>query len=234
MPLPVLETPTYELTVPSTKKKVKFRPFLVKEEKILMIAQETNDQKAMLGAMKDIIEACTFGELNGNNLAIYDLEFIFLKLRGKSVGENVELSLKCYNCEHPNPVNINVDNIKVKYPKKKVNNNIKLTDDIGITLKHPCVNDLDKLSGADSTIDEMMSMISMGIDSIYDSNQSHHHSDITPKEMNDFIDSLNRKQLESITEYFESTPKVSESIKFECPECGTKNEKIVEGAQSFF
>jgi len=234
MPLPVLETPTYELTVPSTKKKVKFRPFLVKEEKILMIAQESQDQKEMLSAMKNIIEACTFGELNGGNLAIYDLEFIFLKLRAKSVGENVELTLKCEKCEHPNVVDINVDDIKVKYPKKKENNNIKLTDDVGIILKHPCVNDLDKLKVGDNTIDEMMSMISMSIDSVYDSNQSHHHTDITPKELNTFIDSLNRNQLELITNYFDASPKIRETIKFECPECSTKNEKIVEGAQSFF
>tara|TARA_R110000851_G_scaffold228402_1_gene381130 strand:- start:163 stop:867 length:705 start_codon:yes stop_codon:yes gene_type:complete len=234
MPLPVLETPTYELTVPSTKQKIKFRPFLVKEEKILMIAQETENQKEMLSAMKNIIEACTFGELNGGNLAIYDLEFIFLKLRAKSVGENVALSLKCEKCEHVNSVDVNIDNLKVKYPKKKQDNNIKLTDTVGIILKHPCVNDLDKLSGTDSTIDEMMAMIAMSIDSVYDSNQSHHHSDITPKELNAFIDSLNRNQLELITGYFESTPKVRETIKFECPECDTKNEKIVEGAQSFF
>ena len=236
MPLPVLETPTYELTVPSTKKKVKFRPFLVKEEKILMIAQETKDQKAIINAMKDIIKACTFDKLDPDTLTMYDLEFIFLKLRAKSVGETVELQLPCKECGERHPIEINVDNIKITYPKKKLASTIKLNDEVGVNLRHAQMKDFDSFRTSDDTAiaDDMMSILRISIDSIFDNNQTYHHSEITPKEFDTFIESLNRKQVDQLVEYLENIPKVREEIDFKCGSCGEENNHVIEGTEAFF
>lgn len=235
MPLPVLETPTYELTVPSTKKKVKFRPFLVKEEKVLMIAQETKDQKTIINAMKDIIKACTFDKLEPNDLTMYDLELIFLKLRAKSVGETVDLNIPCEKCSHKVEYNVNLDQVKVQYPKKKIDSNIKLTDTIGVKLKHLMIKDADKLKdGPSSAADNMMNLLRICIDSIYDQNMVYGATDVTPKELDDFIDSLSRKHIDKMVEYIENVPKVSEKIEFKCPSCGEDNSIVLEGTESFF
>lgn len=236
MPLPVLETPTYELTVPSTKKKVKFRPFLVKEEKVLMIAQETKDQKTIINAMKDIIKACTFDKLEPDTLTMYDLEFIFLKLRAKSVGETVELQLPCEECDKRHPIEINVDNIKIKYPKKKLASTIKLNDEVGVNLRHAQIKDFDSFRTSDdaAVTDDMMSILRISIDSIFDSNQTYHHSEVTPKELDTFIESLSRKQVDQMVEYLENIPKVQEEISFKCDSCGKENIHVIEGTEAFF
>lgn len=236
MPLPVLETPTYELTVPSTKKKVKFRPFLVKEEKVLMIAQETKDQKTIINAMKEIIKACTFDNLEPDTLTMYDLEFIFLKLRAKSVGETVELQLPCEECDKRHPIDINVDNIKIKYPKKKLASTIKLNDEVGVNLRHAQIKDFDSFQTSDDAAitDDMMSILRISIDSIFDSNQTYHHSEVTPKELDTFIESLSRKQVDQMVEYLENIPKVREEIGFKCDSCGKENIHVIEGTEAFF
>jgi len=236
MPLPVLETPTYELTVPSTKKNVKFRPFLVKEEKVLMIAQETKDQKTIINAMKEIIKACTFDKLEPDTLTMYDLEFIFLKLRAKSVGETVELQLPCEECDKRHPIEINVDNIKIKYPKKKIASTIKLNNEVGVNLRHAQIKDFDSFQTSDDAAitDDMMSILRISIDSIFDSNQTYHHSEVTPKELDTFIESLSRKQVDQMVEYLENIPKVREEIDFKCDSCGKENIHIIEGTEAFF
>ena len=132
MPLPVLEAPTYNLVVPSTKKKLKYRPFLVKEEKILMIAQESENETQILQAVKEIIKSCTFSKIDVNNIPMYDIEYIFLKIRAKSVGEVVSFQLKCEECGEYNKVEVNLEDVQVQFPENEIDPNIQLNDSIGV------------------------------------------------------------------------------------------------------
>jgi len=163
MPLPTLETPKYTLTLPSTKQKIEYRPFLVKEEKVLMIAQQSDDSNTMFRAMIDIVDACTFNKLLVDKLSNVDLEYIFLKLRAKSVGETVELNMICDECKHENPISINIDDIKVKYSRKKVEPTIQLTDDVGVVCTYPTVKSVMRVKKDDPT-----EIISCAIESIFD------------------------------------------------------------------
>jgi phage FluMu protein Com len=165
MNLPKIETPKYQLTIPSTKKEVSYRPFLVKEEKILLIAQEAGEEADLLMAMKDVVTSCTSGEVNVSELASFDLEYIFLKLRAKSVGEEAELGIKCDECEEVNKVTVNLDTIEVTegtpLPKK-----IQLTDTIGIVPQYIKVHDLIKISGKKDKGDILTSSIASSIENI--------------------------------------------------------------------
>ena len=229
MALPILETAKYTLTLPSTKKKIEYRPFLVKEEKILLLAQQSGKTEQMFSAMREIVDACTFQKLDIPNLCIFDLEFIFLKLRAKSVGEIVELEFKCKECEAQNPVSINIDTVSVKYPRKKADSKIQLTDQIGVICTYPKVKSMHLMQSGDP-----FDMISTALESIYDSEQVYSVSDESPEEIQRFIESLSHKQIEKITEYLLTAPSVSHKVKFDCNSCSKKNEVVVEGTESFF
>ena len=235
MALPVLNAVKYKTVIPSLGKEVEYRPYLVKEEKILMIALESNDQKQILTAIKDVIKSCLYDDsININALAMFDIESLFLKLRSKSVGETTEVKAKCEKCEHEHLQEINFDDIKLPEVVQKINT-IELTDEVGLTLKYPSVGDIEKHeSDKMDSIEGLMEVIVDSIESIYDADNVYSAKDETRKSLKDFVDSLNSDQFSKLTKFFESVPALSYNLNFECSNCGHKNEVELRGLQNFF
>jgi ribosomal protein L44E len=230
MPLPVLEAPKYNLVVPSTKKKLQYRPFLVKEEKILMIAQESEDETQILNAIKEILVACTFGKFDPKENTSYDMEYIFLQLRSKSVGEKIQLSIPCSKCSTPNTVVVNLNDIEIKYPEVEVDNKIQLSDDVGLVLKPISMSEAIAVQ-KDTSLERSIQAV---IDNVYDSESVYKLENFTKKEISEFIDSFSHSSLEKIEEYITSQPTLEYTIKFKCSECGEENEQVLTGLESFF
>lgn len=235
MPLPILETPKYILTVPSTNKNIEYRPFLVKEEKILLIAQETGDESAITNAIKEIIKACTFNVIEPDELTAFDLEFIFLKLRAKSVGEISEVRCKCEKCETPNTISINIDEIKVTWPKTKTKDNtIMLTDTVGVTMHYVKVKDINSTTANKSQTETIIDTIIAMIDTIFDQSGIYKKEDSTKEELLAFINSLNRSQMEKIEKFIIDSPKLTHEVNFKCNKCKHDNNLTLSGTQAFF
>jgi DNA-directed RNA polymerase subunit M/transcription elongation factor TFIIS len=232
MALPKLENPTYAIEVPSLKRRVEFRPFLVKEEKVLMIAQESKDDKKILQTIKDIISACSYEKLDPNECTTTDIEYIFLQLRAKSVGETVTVKIKCEKCDTYASVVIDLEDIKVS-EISEIDNTIEITDSIGVVLKKISLADTEKIKKGDN-IKSFNQMIMYSIESIYDADSVYPASESTEKELTEFIDSLSHKHLEKIQAYIEDVPKLQYTVKFKCAECGHDNEIVLEGIESFF
>ena len=230
MALPKLEVPKYELTVPSTGETVEYRPFLVKEERVLMMAQESNDSTQIISALKTIIESCTFGKIKPNLLTTYDAEYIFLRLRAKSVGENVEFMLKCEEDGHPMKIEINLMDVEVT-EAKEVSSKIMLTDEVGLTLK-PITLGKSKNLIKDET--DVSSILSAVIDTIFDNDGVYNADETSQKELDEFINSLSHEQVAQIQNYIESLPVLEHIITWQCPKCGHKNEVTLRGLQDFF
>ena len=232
MALPKLENPTYAIEIPSLKRRVEFRPFLVKEEKVLMIAQESKDENKILQTIKGIISACSYEKLDPNICTTTDIEYIFLQLRAKSVGETVTVKIKCEKCDTYASVVIDLEDIQVS-DIKEVDNNIEITDSIGVILKKLSLADTEKIKTKDS-VKAFNQMIMYSIESIYDADSVYPASESTEKELIEFIDSLSHKHLEKIQAYIENTPKLQYTVRFKCAECGHDNEIVLEGIESFF
>lgn len=232
MTLPKIETPKYFLTIPSTDEMVEFRPFLVKEEKVLMIAQEAGTDASMIAAMKDIIKACTFNKLDLYSLTMSDLEYILLQIRAKSVGETTEIRVKCD--ESGEFVEVPIDLSEVKITKEdNVDNNIKLTDDVGIILRSPGLKDAERAARGRKNVNPLIQALSSVIESVYDNDTVYPFSDATPKDIENFIDSLNTEQVKEIKKWLDSTPSLKHEIEFEGP-TGHKNKKVLSGLSDFF
>jgi DNA-directed RNA polymerase subunit M/transcription elongation factor TFIIS len=229
MPLPVLEVPKYSLIVPSTKKKIQYRPFLVKEEKILMIAQEAKDVSQIESSIKDIIKACTFEKIDVDSLLTYDLEYILLKLREKSVGETSNFSLSCKECGAKNEIVINLEEIGIDFPETVPDNKVKLTKDVGITLSPVSIK---RLGNIDQT--DINSVISLVIETIYDDENVYSVENVSKDELTTFIDSFTHKNLEEIQNFIQNQPTLKHTVNFKCSECGHENSYTLEGIQSFF
>ena len=232
MPLPKLESNKFTTQIPSTKEEIEFRPFLVKEEKILMIAQESEDEKQIMSAMKDIVSACTFGKVDADNCTMYDIEYLFLQLRMKSIGETTTLNLKCEECGEFTEVEIDLNDVKVVWPKKEVSNTIALTDDIGITLKPITLKSATKVTGTSEEI--FNQALIQSIESIYDADSVYSAADTSEKEILEFIDSMSHSQLEEIQSYLNNQPIVKHTVKFKCKHDGHVNKIELKGIQSFF
>ena len=243
MALPILKTTTYELTVPSTGQKVEYRPFLVKEEKILLMAAEDGSPATITKAMKDIISACTEGELDLKDLASFDIEYIFLQLRGKSVGDIVELNLhkpesvKCEEEECPNAAKVTVDIRDIKMDMNKmVKPEIELTKDIGVKLNYPQLDAIQKYikPGGNLDANDIFQMIIGCIDYIWDGDEIYKAKDSTKKELNEFLDSLSSGQFNKIKEFFESMPRLSHDVDWTCPKCEKSKTLTLTGIDAFF
>ena len=232
MPLPTLETTKYITTIPSMGKEVEYRPFLVKEEKLLMVAQESEDETQILNAMKDIVSACTFNKVKPEDCTLYDIEYLFLQLRIKSIGESSVLNLRCEKCGEYTPVTIDLSKIKVVFPKKKVDPTIKLNDTVGVTLKPLTLKSSEKVKGTDEEI--FNQAIIESIDTIFDEDNVYDAKDSTEKEMIEFIDSMSHDNLEAIQEYISSQPELKHTIKFKCKHDGHENKVELKGIASFF
>lgn len=232
MALPKLENPTYDIEVPSLKRKVSFRPFLVKEEKVLMMAQESKDEKRILKTVKDIISACSFGKLNPADCTTSDLEYLFLQLRAKSIGETVSVKVKCAKCDNYETVRINIEDIKLS-EVEDIENTIEITDSVGIVLKSISLDDAEKIDKK-NTERAFNQTIIYSIESIYDADNVYPASESTEKELTEFIDSLSHKHLEKIQAFIQNVPTLRYVCKFTCSECGHENEVVLEGIESFF
>jgi hypothetical protein len=239
MPLPKISTPTYELELPSNKKKIKYRPFLVREEKILIMALESENTKQISDAIVQVLKDCILTRgIKINELATFDIEYLFLNIRAKSVGETVEVNINCPDDgETMVPIEIAIDDIKVQKDKNH-NNIIKLDDKLSMKLKYPSMNQFIEsnfeVSDSDMGVDQSLKMITTCVDIIYDSEESWSASDCTKKELTDFIEQLNTKQFKEIENFFTTMPKLSHKVNVKNPNTGVESEVILEGLASFF
>tara|TARA_Y100000296_G_scaffold86491_1_gene126440 strand:- start:211 stop:921 length:711 start_codon:yes stop_codon:yes gene_type:complete len=235
MSLPVINAPTYELAVPSTKEKITYRPFLVKEEKILLLAMEDGNEKTISLALKQIIENCTDGKVDVEKLALFDLEFIFLRIRAKSVGENVKVNLLCEDDgETYVPVEIPLEEIKVTHTKghKKT---VKLTKEITVTMRYPQLEMMAMQAQGDTPdVEKVFDILGECIDNITEGETIHERIDFNDEELKTFLESLNTKQFESIQNFFETMPKLQHIVEVENPKTKVMNTITLEGMQSFF
>ena len=240
MALPKLSTPTYELEIPSNKKKIKYRPFLVKEEKILLLAMETEDEKQMANAVKTILSNCIqTPKFKIDDLALFDIEYIFLNIRGKSVGESIDLVITCPDDgETTVPVKVYIDEINV-VKEENHSRDIKLDDSLVLRMKYPSLSEFVSsnfdFSGADdSAIEQSFEMISSCIDMVYNNEESWAASDCTKKELKTWIETLNTKQFQDIEEFFNTMPKLSHTFKVTNPKTDVESEVTLEGLNNFF
>ena len=232
MALPTIESPKYFLTIPSTKASLEFRPFLVKEEKILMIAQEAKSTQSMISAMKDVINSCTFGALDLYSLTMSDLEYILLQIRSKSVGETSKINFKCDECDETIELTIDLSNIEVSSGEQK-ENTVQLTDDVGITLKAPGLKEAETAARSNKNNDTIVQSLSSVIESVYDSAMVYPLADSSPKEIETFIDSLSSAQVNKIKEWVDSIPALKKEIKYKCSK-GKERTKLLSGLGDFF
>ena len=231
MALPKLETPTYETIIPSTGRAIEYRPFLVKEEKILMMAQESQDPAQAMVALKRIIKACTFDKINPNELTTYDAEFLFLQLRIKSVGESVDFIITDKDTGEDVNVSVDLSEVQVVEPEVELEKTIKLNDSIGLTLKEVTLKDAVGLSGKD--MNDITGLISVVIDTIYDDEKVYNAREVSKKELEAFIESLNHSQLEQITTFIQNQPAIQKEIKYRLKD-GQEKTITLKGLQDFF
>ena len=238
MPLPTIVTPTYELELPSTGKKIKYRPFLVKEEKLLVLALETESTKDISTAIKTVLKNCiqTRG-VKVENLPTFDIEYLFLNIRGKSVGEEVEVNLIAPDDEVTQvPVTINIDDIKIQKNDDHTNK-IKLDNDLIMEMKYPSLDQFIKSNfdfSEEVDMDQSFDLIASCIDKIYNEEEVWATADCTKKEVKDFLEQMNSMQFKNIENFFETMPKLSHSVTFTNPKTKVESTVVLEGLSSFF
>jgi len=237
MPLPKIATPTYELVLPSSNRKIKYRPFLVKEEKILIIALESQDQKQIANAVKSILASCILTKgTKVDKLSTFDIEYLFLNVRGKSVGEQIEVMVTCPDDGKTQvPMSINIDSIKVQ-KNSEHNPDIKLDDTYTLKMRYPSLNEFIKtnFSAEDIKVDDTFDLIASCVDQVYSEEESWTQADCTKKELTDFIESLNSAQFKEIEKFFDTMPKLTHKVKVKNPNTKVESEIVIEGLQSFF
>ena len=241
MPLPKINTPTYELTLPSNKKKIRYRPFLVREEKILVLAMESNDQKQITDAIIQIIGDCLITKnIDVTKLPTFDIEYLFLNVRSKSVGETVDVNITCPDDGKTTvETSINIDDIKV-VKNKDHNLIVQLDDKYSMKLKYPTLdqfveNNFDfEMAEPKESVSAAMSMLSTCIDMIYDQEESWDATESTKEELDEFIDQLNTKQFQEVEQFFRTMPKLTHKLKVKNPQTGVESEVVLEGLASFF
>ena len=237
MPLPKIATPTYELVLPSSGRKIKYRPFLVKEEKILIIALESQDQKQIATAVKSILSSCILTKgTKVDKLSTFDIEYLFLNVRGKSVGEQIEVMVTCPDDGKTQvPMSINIDSIKVQ-KNSEHNPDIKLDDTYTLKMRYPSLNEFIKsnFSAEDIKVDDTFDLIASCVDQVYSEEESWTQADCTKKELTDFIESLNSAQFKEIEKFFDTMPKLTHKVKVKNPNTKVESEIVIEGLQSFF
>ena len=228
MSLPKLNVSVYEAKLPSTNKVVKFRPFLVKEEKILLTAMEDGGQNTIMNAVKDIITNCVQNKIDVEKLPLFDIEYLFLKLRSKSIGEKTEIKLKC-ECDESafTEVEINMDEIEVFKPKGH-NRKIMINDEVGVMMSYPVIS----TGGVDEQ--DGMAITKNCIEMIFTGEETHERDSFSEKELDEFIESMDTKQFSKIKEFFDTMPKLQHTVKYKCVKCGEDKEITLQGLDSFF
>jgi hypothetical protein len=241
--LPKIDVPIYELDLPLTKKKIRYRPFLVKEEKLLMMAMESDDLKGVMTTIKQVANNCLLDELDVDNLPVMDIEYLFLHLRARSVSEVVELSYKCNNkvkdeegkektCNHIVKFDFNIFDIKPTFDAKHTNK-IELSGELGLVMRYPSFESVEQIEGS-SDVEKVFSILTNCIDYIYDKENVYYTKDVSKEELEEFIDSMTREQFDKVKQFFDTIPKLAKKVNFTCGKCGYSEEIEIEGIQNFF
>jgi hypothetical protein len=240
MTLPMMNTPTYTMVIPSTEQTVKYRPFLVKEEKALLIAQQSEDMLTMVETLKGVVKSCVLDKIDIDKLATFDLEYMFVQIRGKSVGETVELVFPCdedhgeQNVKAKSTVTIDLNSLVV-IKEEGHTNKIDLFDNVGVVMKYPTVDVLKKLEGIQTDdLDKIFDVVALSIDYIYDGDQLYYAKEQSHAELLQFVNNLNSQQFLKVQNFFVTMPKIKKEIEYDCPVCGKHHVKLLEGLQSFF
>ena len=227
--------PKYNITIPSNNREISVRPFLVKEEKIMLIALESQDPKQIASGVLDTVRSCILDDVSVDSLTSYDIEYLFLQLRCKSVGEITDLLLKCNSCEHENKVSFNLNDIKMNV--KTVQNKIKVTDDIALEMKHPSfislANNENIVGEQTTTTDQIFSLIKESVVAVMSGDDRIDMKEVQLSEFQEFLESMTQQQFNSIRNYIENIPKLTHNIIFQCEKCNEDNTITVEGLQSF-
>jgi hypothetical protein len=245
MALPKIDVPTYETTLISSGKKVKYRPFLVKEQKLFLMASQSSDEKETIDVVKQVLNNCILSDIDVDDLPTFDLEHLFMQLRARSVGEVVNLKYNCNNtlkddkgedkvCGGLVKFDLNILDIKPTIDPEHINK-IEITDKLGIVMKYPTLGMVKNFDNLQSeSIDTIMEVIVSCIDFIYDTDQMYYAKDSTKEELMEFVDNLQQDDLEKIQKFFTTMPKISKPLDFKCGKCGYEEKIVVEGIQNFF
>ena len=235
MALPKLDTPTYTLELPSTGEEIKYRPFLVKEQKTLLILQESEDKRDIINGLQKIVTDCTFDKLNMSKMPIFDFEYLFLKIRCKSVGETAELNLTCPDDNVTTvPVTINLDEIDVQVTEEHTDT-IKITDNINMVLRWPTIHDVGDVEvTTDNLVYNVLALLKKCITQINEGDTIHNRTDMSSEELDEFIDSLPSDTFEDVGKYFETMPQLLHVVNITNPKTKVDNEIVIQGLESFF
>jgi len=236
MALPKLNTPTYELEVPSTDEKIKYRPFLVKEEKILLIAMESKDNAQMVNSVKDIVKSCTFDKVDISNMPMFDVEYIFLNIRAKSVGEVSKIKVLCPD-DKKTYTDVEIDLTKVEVQvEKNHTNKIELTEDMGLVMTYPTIESFLKNGIENITPSNMLDILGSCILQIYEEKgeKVYEAKDQTKKELTEFIESMNTEQFKKLQAFFDTMPKLKHTIKVTNPKTKKESDVLLSGLNDFF
>ena len=236
MALPTMDLPTYDLEVPSTKKKIKVRPFLVKEEKVLLMALESENEENIRGAVQNLLKSCIQSRIKLENLATFDLEYIFLNIRAVSVGEIVEINVTCQDDNETTVrYNLNLTDVKVTFPKGH-SNKIMLTKDTGVIMKYPSFDRFvdSQFANKEVTEDTVLEIIAESIDQIFQGEEVFDESTTTPKEFKEFVESLTNAQMEKLQKFFETSPKLEHKFKVRNPNTDVESDYTISGLAAFF
>ena len=229
MGLPKLNTPTHELVLPSTEETIKYRPFLVKEQKLLLLAQESKNKKEMLDAISQIIENCTFGTINGKESYVFDVEYVFLQIRRKSIGDKITLNLLCNDDGITRvPTEIDLNDVKVEIGDNHTNK-IQLTDDVQLIMTYPRIYTIDSIN-SDNSYDIVVKCVQQ----IIEGDKIHEKVDMNDKDLVDFIESMSTDNLNDVLKFFDTMPKIKHEIKVINPNTNVENTINMEGIESFF
>ena len=233
MPLPQIDVPIYELELTSDKSKVKYRPFLVKEKKILMIAAESEDPSAAYLAIKQIVNNCTFNKVDVEEMALFDLQYLFLNIRSKSIGEVSEFKFPCPKCKNKIQSSINFSEVQV-YVDPEHTRKIMLTDNIGIYMKYPNIQ-IEKLAKEKLSKQELdLKVIIKCIEYVFDEEQVYYAKDVDEKELYELIENLTEKQMEKISQFFQTIPTLKHDLDYKCQSCGNEGAYKIRDLQGFF
>ena len=236
MALPTVDLPTHELEIPSNKKKIKFRPFLVKEEKVLLLALESDNDGNIREAVLNLLKGCVTSRIKLENLATFDLEYIFLNIRAVSVGEVVDIQVTCQDDEKTQvKYQLNLTDVQVSFPEGHTNK-IMLNDDLGVIMKYPSFNRFVESQFAQKDVNEdtVIGIVAESIDQIFQGEEVFDESTTTPKEFVEFVESLTTQQLEKLQKFFETSPRLEHKFKVKNPNTDVVSDYTISGLQSFF
>ena len=232
MALPRIDTPMYQTQLPSTGETIQFRPFLVKEQKVIMMAEESKNQNQMVTAMINLVGSCTFNKLDVAKLPTFDVEYLFLQIRGKSVGETIDINVICPDDEVTSAlVRVNIDEIKIDKLEEHTNA-LNITDTIKVYLRYPCMSDIDTFDNIETT-EGMFKILYKCVNEIHYGDDVYHRIDISDKDIEEFVEQLTTEQFTKMTDFFQTMPKLSHTVEVTNPKTNVKSEVVLEGLQSF-